>query len=46
MASVAYDQGRIASQAITQDINSVRLIENISTGIYTIPEISSVGKTQ
>lgn len=46
LASAAYDQGRIASQAITQGINSVRLIENIPTGIYTIPEISSVGKTE
>ncbi|EGY29169.1 Pyruvate/2-oxoglutarate dehydrogenase complex [Candidatus Regiella insecticola 5.15] len=46
LASAAYDQGRIAAQAIIYGEASVHLIENIPTGIYTIPEISSVGKTE
>ncbi len=45
LASASYDQGRIASSRI---VNRDRppLIEDIPTGIYTIPEISSVGKTE
>lgn len=46
LASAAYDQGRIAAEAIISGKESARLIENIPTGIYTIPEISSVGKTE
>ncbi|AUG98988.1 Si-specific NAD(P)(+) transhydrogenase [Prodigiosinella confusarubida] len=46
LASAAYDQGRIAAQAITKGDASAHLIEDIPTGIYTIPEISSVGKTE
>ena len=46
LASAAYDQGRIAAQAMIQGEAKVHLIENIPTGIYTIPEISSVGKTE
>ncbi|EIC83719.1 Si-specific NAD(P)(+) transhydrogenase [Serratia sp. M24T3] len=46
LASAAYDQGRIAAQAIVQGETRVHLIENIPSGIYTIPEISSVGKTE
>lgn len=45
-ASAAYDQGRIAAQALVKGEASAHLIEDIPTGIYTIPEISSVGKTE
>ncbi|WP_291969690.1 Si-specific NAD(P)(+) transhydrogenase [Candidatus Symbiopectobacterium sp.] len=46
LASAAYDQGRLAAQAIVKGDASAHLIEDIPTGIYTIPEISSVGKTE
>ena len=46
LASAAYDQGRIAALAITTGTSETHLIEDIPTGIYTIPEISSVGKTE
>ena len=46
LASAAYDQGRIAALAITAGKSETHLIEDIPTGIYTIPEISSVGKTE
>ncbi|UBX50249.1 Si-specific NAD(P)(+) transhydrogenase [Providencia alcalifaciens] len=46
LASAAYDQGRIAARAITSGLGNAHLVENIPTGIYTIPEISSVGKTE
>ncbi|WP_269208666.1 Si-specific NAD(P)(+) transhydrogenase [Edwardsiella ictaluri] len=46
LASAAYDQGRIAAQVITRGETHTHLIEDIPTGIYTIPEISSVGKTE
>lgn len=45
-ASAAYDQGRIAARALVKGEASAHLIEDIPTGIYTIPEISSVGKTE
>ena len=46
LASAAYDQGRIAAQAIASGEASGHLIEDIPTGIYTIPEISSIGKNE
>jgi NAD(P) transhydrogenase len=46
LASAAYDQGRVVAEAISQGNANARLIEHIPTGIYTIPEISSVGKTE
>ncbi|UJF19456.1 Si-specific NAD(P)(+) transhydrogenase [Vibrio sp. SS-MA-C1-2] len=46
LASAAYDQGRVVAEAITLGEAQVRLIDNIPAGIYTIPEISSVGKTE
>ncbi len=45
LASASYDQGRIASSRIFNREQPL-LIEDIPTGIYTIPEISSVGKTE
>ena len=46
LASAAYDQGRIAAKAMISGNNEGELIRDIPTGIYTIPEISSVGKTE
>ncbi len=46
LASAAYDQGRLAAYAMMDRESSAKLIADIPTGIYTIPEISSVGKTE
>lgn len=46
LASAAYDQGRICATAMLEGDCEHRLISDIPTGIYTIPEISSVGKTE
>ena len=46
LASAAYDQGRIAADYILKVPTETQLIEDIPTGIYTIPEMSSVGKTE
>ncbi|WP_040556730.1 Si-specific NAD(P)(+) transhydrogenase [Reinekea blandensis] len=45
LASAAYDQGRSVSGVISEN-GTYRKINDIPTGIYTIPEISSVGKTE
>lgn len=45
LASAAYDQGRSVSSDIVQD-EYFRYVSDVPTGIYTIPEISSVGKTE
>lgn len=46
LASAAYNQGRFAAEAMLNGKANAGLIEDIPTGIYTIPEISSVGKTE
>ncbi|MDX1706155.1 Si-specific NAD(P)(+) transhydrogenase [Pseudidiomarina sp.] len=46
LASAAYDQGRICATAMLSGDCAQRLKSDIPTGIYTIPEISSVGKTE
>lgn len=46
LASAAYDQGRIAASAVLTGQCESKLIADIPTGIYTIPEISSVGATE
>jgi NAD(P) transhydrogenase len=46
LASAAFDQGRIAADAIIRGNCDEQLIIDIPTGIYTIPEMSSVGKTE
>jgi NAD(P) transhydrogenase len=46
LASAAYDQGRFAATHIVEGRCDQRLIRNIPTGIYTNPEISSVGATE
>ncbi|WP_086931547.1 Si-specific NAD(P)(+) transhydrogenase [Agarilytica rhodophyticola] len=44
LASASYDQGRAVIDAILG--REARFIEDAPTGIYTLPEISSVGKTE
>jgi NAD(P) transhydrogenase len=44
LASAAYDQGRAASAG--DEKNDSRFVDDVPTGIYTIPEISSVGQTE
>jgi len=46
LASAAFDQGRIAALTMVDSNSKAKLIVDIPTGIYTIPEISSVGKTE
>lgn len=46
LASAAYNQGWIVSNSIVTGINNMYLTKNIPAGIYTIPEISFVGKTE
>jgi NAD(P) transhydrogenase len=46
LASAAYDQGRFAAQHALTGVCEQRLVENIPTGIYTLPEISSLGATE
>lgn len=45
LASAAYDQGRSAAGNIIDD-GSWHYVNDVPTGIYTIPEISSIGKTE
>ena len=44
LASASYDQGRSVVATILN--HASRFIEDAPTGIYTLPEISSVGKTE
>lgn len=46
LASAAYDQGRFAALHLLHGSCDHRLVERIPTGIYTIPEISSLGATE
>ncbi|NOX18274.1 MAG: Si-specific NAD(P)(+) transhydrogenase [Chlorobi bacterium] len=47
LASASYDQGRFAaSHIVSAGKTEYHLVENIPTGIYTLPEISSIGKTE
>lgn len=45
LASTAYMQGRSAAQHIEGTVSHVKL-SDIPTGIYTSPEISSIGRTE
>ncbi len=45
LASAAYDQGRSAACHLANDGDGW-FVTDVPTGIYTIPEISSVGKTE
>ena len=46
LASAAYDQGRFAGTHIAEGSCDERLVQNIPTGIYTLPEISCLGGTE
>lgn len=46
LASAAYVQGRFAAQHILDPQTQPQRLEMIPSGIYTIPEISSVGRTE
>lgn len=46
LASAAYDQGRFAARHLVFGKSEHNLVDFIPTGIYTIPEISSVGYTE
>ena len=45
LASAAYDQGRAAASVIASP-EEFSHVSEVPTGIYTIPEISSIGKTE
>ncbi|QDU35725.1 Soluble pyridine nucleotide transhydrogenase [Maioricimonas rarisocia] len=46
LASAAYVQGRYAAMHLANGVCERALISEIPTGIYTSPEISSLGKTE
>ena len=46
LASASYDQGRFVGTQIADGETDWRLIDDIPTGIYTSPEISSIGRTE
>ncbi len=46
LASAAYDQGRFAATHLVSGTCDVHMRPDIPTGIYTSPEISSIGKTE
>ena len=46
LASAAYDQGRFAAAHLVDGYCDAKLVKSIPTGIYTNPEISSVGYTE
>jgi NAD(P) transhydrogenase len=46
LASASYDQGRFVGAHIADGECDWKLIEEFPTGIYSVPEISSVGKTE
>ncbi len=46
LASASYDQGRFVGTHIADGACDWSLVEEFPTGIYTVPEISSVGRTE
>jgi len=46
LASASYDQGRFAATHVINDQVDYHLVQDVPTGIYTSPEISSVGRTE
>ncbi len=46
LASASYDQGRFVGSTIANGGTDWQVIEEFPSGIYTIPEISSLGKTE
>ena len=46
LASASYDQGRFVGTFIAEGKVDWRLVDEVPTGIYTSPEISSLGRTE
>jgi NAD(P) transhydrogenase len=46
LASASYDQGRFAATHMVEGKCDHKLVQHIPTGIYTSPEISSLGPTE
>jgi len=46
LASTSYDQGRFVGAHIAEGACAWTLVKEFPTGIYTVPEISSVGRTE
>ncbi len=46
LASASYDQGRFVGQLIARGEVDYKLIKEVPAGIYTSPEISSIGRTE
>lgn len=46
LASAAYDQGRFAAGHIVKGSLETELVKDVPTGIYTTPEVSSLGRTE
>ncbi len=46
LASAAYDQGRFAAGHLIDGRSEEGLVTDVPTGIYTTPEVSSVGRTE
>ena len=46
LASAAYDQGRFAATHLVEGAGEYKLVRSVPTGIYTSPEVSSVGPTE
>jgi NAD(P) transhydrogenase len=46
LASASYDQGRFVGAQIATGDPDLQLIEEFPAGIYTLPEISSLGRTE
>lgn len=46
LASAAYDQGRFAAGHIVDGHSEEELVKDVPTGIYTTPEISSLGRNE
>jgi NAD(P) transhydrogenase len=46
LASASYDQGRFAATLVVSGKCDYELVHDIPTGIYTTPEISSLGRTE
>jgi NAD(P) transhydrogenase len=46
LASASYDQGRFAASHIVNDETNKTLLKHMPIGIYTLPEISSIGMNE
>lgn len=44
LASASFGQGRVVSNIIAGEVGA--MVDEVPTGIYTLPEISSIGKTE